>query len=153
MKSGQWSKKTKENLKCLFAKHVIPQKGPLLHLEDVFRLALDGLGYGVAVSRPRSQRPQDQQVERALQQLDPLRFLFGNVLGIACGATENAAAVRQVLIGLRDRGLLTDRKYLLVIDGAKALRTGIEEMFGREQDVQRCRNQQDPERDGCPKKI
>src|SRR5579864_1879346 len=27
LKSGQWSKKTKENLKCLFAKHVIPQVG------------------------------------------------------------------------------------------------------------------------------
>jgi len=27
VKSGQWSKKTKENLACLFAKHVIPQIG------------------------------------------------------------------------------------------------------------------------------
>ena len=27
MKSGQWSKKTRENLKCLFSKHVIPQIG------------------------------------------------------------------------------------------------------------------------------
>jgi integrase len=27
VKSGQWSKKTKENLQCLFAKHVIPQIG------------------------------------------------------------------------------------------------------------------------------
>jgi putative transposase len=63
-----------------------------------------------------------------------------HVLGIACGATENAAAVKQLLVGLRDRGLPTDRKYLFVIDGAKALRTGIEEVFGREQEVQRCRN-------------
>ena len=63
-----------------------------------------------------------------------------HVLGIACGATENAAAVKQLLTGLRDRGLPTDRKYLFVIDGAKALHTGIEEVFGREQEVQRCRN-------------
>ena len=34
----------------------------------------------------------------------------------------------------------TDRKYLFVIDGAKALRAGIEEVFGVEQPVQRCRN-------------
>src|SRR5438034_3807635 len=27
VKSGQWSKKTKENLQCLFAKHIIPQIG------------------------------------------------------------------------------------------------------------------------------
>jgi transposase-like protein len=63
-----------------------------------------------------------------------------HVLGIASGATENAAAVKQLLTGLRDRGLATDRKYLFVIDGAKALRTGIEEVFGGEQEVQRCRN-------------
>ena len=63
-----------------------------------------------------------------------------HVLGIASGATENAAAVKQLLTGLRDRGLPTDRKYLFLIDGAKALRTAIEEVFGREQEVQRCRN-------------
>ena len=63
-----------------------------------------------------------------------------HVLGIASGATENAAAVKQLLTGLRDRGLPTDRKYLFVIDGSKALGTAIEEVFGREQEVQRCRN-------------
>jgi putative transposase len=63
-----------------------------------------------------------------------------HVLGIACGATENAAAVKHLLTGLRDRGLPTDRKYLFIIDGAKALHTAIEEVFGREQEVQRCRN-------------
>ena len=63
-----------------------------------------------------------------------------HVLGIASGATENAAVVKQLLIGLRDRGLPADRKYLFIIDGAKALRTAIEEVFGHEQEVQRCRN-------------
>ena len=63
-----------------------------------------------------------------------------HVLGIASGATENAAAVKQLLTGLRDRGLPTDRKYLFILDGAKALRAAIEEVFGREQEVQRCRN-------------
>jgi putative transposase len=42
-----------------------------------------------------------------------------HVLGIACGATQNAAAVKQLLTGLRERGLPTDRTYLLIIDGAK----------------------------------
>jgi transposase-like protein len=63
-----------------------------------------------------------------------------HVLGIACGATENAAAVKQLLTGLRDRGLPTERKYLFIIDGSKALHTAIGEVFGREQEVQRCRN-------------
>jgi putative transposase len=63
-----------------------------------------------------------------------------HVLGMASGATENAAAVKHLLTGLRDRGLPTNRKYLFIIDGAKALRTAIEEVFGQEQEVQRCRN-------------
>lgn len=63
-----------------------------------------------------------------------------HVLGIEIGATENAAAVKKLLVGLRDRGLRTDQRYLFVIDGAKALRTGIEEVFGTDQEVQRCRN-------------
>jgi len=63
-----------------------------------------------------------------------------HILGMEAGATENAAAVKALLTGLRDRGLPTDRKYLFVIDGAKALRTAIEEVFGDDQPVQRCRN-------------
>src|SRR5437588_9084624 len=63
-----------------------------------------------------------------------------HILGIEMGATENAAAVKNLLTGLRDRGLPTDQQYLFVIDGAKALRAGIEEVFGSDQPVQRCRN-------------
>ena len=63
-----------------------------------------------------------------------------HILGIEPGATENAAAVKRLLTHLRDQGLPTDRKYLFVIDGAKALRAGIEEVFGAQQPVQRCRN-------------
>lgn len=63
-----------------------------------------------------------------------------HILGIEMGATENAAAVKKLLTGLRDQGLRTDRQYLFVIDGAKALRAGIEEVFGSDQPVQRCRN-------------
>lgn len=62
-----------------------------------------------------------------------------HVLGIQLGATENAAAVRDLLTHLRDRGLPMDRQYLFVIDGAKALRAAIAEVFGGEQPVQRCR--------------
>ncbi|MBV8830212.1 MAG: transposase [Acidobacteriaceae bacterium] len=54
--------------------------------------------------------------------------------------TENAAAVKQLFTHLRDQGLPTNRKYLFVIDGAKALRAAIEEVFGSDQPVQRCRN-------------
>jgi putative transposase len=63
-----------------------------------------------------------------------------HILGIQPGATENAASVKGLLTHLREQGLPTDRKYLFVIDGSKALRAGIEEVFGAEQPVQRCRN-------------
>ncbi len=42
-----------------------------------------------------------------------------HILGLAAGATENAAAVKGLLVHLRDQGLPTDRKYLFVIDGAR----------------------------------
>lgn len=63
-----------------------------------------------------------------------------HILGIEPGATENAASVKRLLTHLRDHGLPTDRQYLFVIDGAKALRTAVEEVFGGAQPVQRCRN-------------
>ena len=49
-----------------------------------------------------------------------------HILGIEPGATENAAAVKRLLTRLREHGLPTDRQYLFVIDGAKALRAAIE---------------------------
>ena len=63
-----------------------------------------------------------------------------HILGIEAGATESAAAVKRLLTHLRDHGLATDRTYLFVIDGAKALRAAIDEVFGTAQQVQRCRN-------------
>jgi transposase-like protein len=63
-----------------------------------------------------------------------------HILGIEAGATENAASVKGLLTHLRDQGLPTDRQYLFVIDGAKALRAAIDEVFGSAQHVQRCRN-------------
>ena len=50
-----------------------------------------------------------------------------HVLGIEPGATENAASVKRLLLQVRDHGLPTDRKYLFVIDGAKAVRAAIDE--------------------------
>jgi len=62
-----------------------------------------------------------------------------HVLGVQAGATENAAAVEDLLENLIGRGLDPKRKYLFVIDGSKALRAAIRKLFGSEQPVQRCR--------------
>jgi len=62
-----------------------------------------------------------------------------HVLGLAEGASENQVVVRGLLEDLVARGVKPDRRYLFVIDGSKALRAGIEAVFGQEQAVQRCR--------------
>jgi len=62
-----------------------------------------------------------------------------HVLGIAEGASENQAVAKGLLEDLVRRGFVTDRKYLFVIDGSKALRAAIDAVFGAENPVQRCR--------------
>jgi transposase-like protein len=63
-----------------------------------------------------------------------------HVLGMQQGATENAAAVEDLLEQLVARGLDPKAKRLFVIDGAKALRAAINKVFGTQHPVQRCRN-------------
>jgi putative transposase len=60
------------------------------------------------------------------------------VLGLWQGATENTTVVKELLEDLVARGLKQERRYLFVIDGAKALRAGIERVFGSRAEVQRC---------------
>ncbi len=61
-----------------------------------------------------------------------------HVLGLWQGATENTAVVKELLEDLVARGLNPERRYLFVIDGAKALRAAIERVFGQRAEVQRC---------------
>ena len=68
-----------------------------------------------------------------------------HVLGLREGATENAAVVKELLADLVERGVKPvgvegGRRRLFVIDGAKALRAAIDEVFGSHNPVQRCRN-------------
>ena len=63
-----------------------------------------------------------------------------HVLGIQPGATENAAAVEDLLQQLVARSVDPKAKRLFVIDGAKALRAAINRVFGAQHAVQRCRN-------------
>ena len=62
-----------------------------------------------------------------------------HLLGLALGASENAQVVKDLLRRLIDRGLDETVSYLFVIDGSKALRSAIVEMFGDRAKVQRCR--------------
>ncbi len=61
-----------------------------------------------------------------------------HVLGLREGSTENATVVRALLADLVDRKLDPERPRLWVIDGAKALRRAIRDLFGEAALVQRC---------------
>ena len=61
-----------------------------------------------------------------------------HVLGLREGSTENTAVTRALLADLVERGLPTERSVLFVIDGAKALRRAIVDVYGDQAVIQRC---------------
>ena len=61
-----------------------------------------------------------------------------HVLGLTEGATENAVVVKELLEELVARGVSPERRRLFVIDGSKALRKAIDDVFGQQHPVQRC---------------
>jgi transposase-like protein len=68
-----------------------------------------------------------------------------HVLGLREGASENAAVVKGLLEDLVERGVKPHDEHgrairrLFVVDGSKALRAGIDAVYGSDQPVQRCR--------------
>ena len=75
-------------------------------------------------------------------------------LGLWEGSTENATLARTLLADLVDRGLDPAQAILFVIDGAKALRRAIKDVFGEHALVHRCHRHKErnvcdllPERD------
>ena len=60
-------------------------------------------------------------------------------LGVVEGSTENASVVRGLVNGLRDRGVDASDGILFVLDGGKALRSAVKDVFGDNALVQRCR--------------
>jgi putative transposase len=65
--------------------------------------------------------------------------LQGNKIPLALveGATENATLVTELLVGLRERGLDVTRPILACLDGAKALRRAVTDVFDKPV-IQRC---------------
>ena len=62
-----------------------------------------------------------------------------HLLGLVAGSSENAAVVKDLLASLVARGIDAAKRRLFVIDGAKALRAGVREVYGQAALVQRCR--------------
>ncbi|NDH51645.1 MAG: IS256 family transposase [Betaproteobacteria bacterium] len=62
-----------------------------------------------------------------------------HVLGLAPGSSENAKVVKDLLSDLARRGVDLNVPRLWVIDGSKALRSGIEQLCGKDAKVQRWR--------------
>ena len=75
-------------------------------------------------------------------------------LGLWEGSTENVTLATSLLADLVERGLDPEQGILFVIDGAKALRKAIRDVFGARAPVQRCQRHKErnviehlPERD------
>jgi putative transposase len=60
-------------------------------------------------------------------------------LGVVEGSSENATVVRHLITGLRDRGLDASEGVLFVLDGGKALKTAVSNVFGDDAVIARCR--------------
>lgn len=63
-----------------------------------------------------------------------------HVLGLREGSSENVTTVGELLGDLVSKGVGPTRRRLFVIDGAKALRGAISQVYGEGNPVQRCRN-------------
>lgn len=59
-------------------------------------------------------------------------------LGIWAGSTENTTVVTELLSNLVTRGLRVEHSMLFVIDGGKAIRKALRDVFGDRAIVQRC---------------
>jgi putative transposase len=64
---------------------------------------------------------------------------FKHALGMRLGSSENAVVAKDLLADLVARGLAPEVMRLFVIDGSKALRKAVKEVFGDYAVVQRCR--------------
>ena len=60
------------------------------------------------------------------------------ILGLRQGATEKAEVCKDLLVDLWSRGVATDQVTLFVLDGAKALHAGVEQVWGAHAVFQRC---------------
>jgi transposase-like protein len=61
-----------------------------------------------------------------------------HILGFREGSTENARVCTDLFHDMRRRGLLMDHPILVLIDGSKALRVAVEDVFGERAEVARC---------------
>jgi putative transposase len=59
-------------------------------------------------------------------------------LGLWAGSTENTTVVTELLSNLVGRGLRVEQPMLFVIDGGKAIRKALRDVFGDRAVVQRC---------------
>jgi transposase-like protein len=62
-----------------------------------------------------------------------------HLLGLVHGSSENAGVVKDLLQSLVKRGIDASVRRLFVIDGSRAIRSAIEQVYGEQGLVQRCR--------------
>lgn len=61
-----------------------------------------------------------------------------HILGMEQGSTEKSGICKSLIANMFERGLNENKKYLFVVDGSKALKKAIVEVFGKQAEIQRC---------------
>jgi transposase-like protein len=61
-----------------------------------------------------------------------------HLLGFTEGATENAEICKELLENLQERGLRANRSILALLDGSKALRKAVKDVWGKRALIHRC---------------
>ena len=115
---------------------------PMLELVEHAELAIDEVIEVMGrATIEASERVLRELMERRLDAWDLLDSGGKkHVLGVREGASENAEVTSALLEDLVERGLDPSRRRLFVIDGSKALRKAIGQVFGQRHPIQRCRN-------------
>jgi len=131
--------------------------------EGVIDTAMEGFGIGrSSVSRGFVQGSRSEVEQLINRRFDGVRFVVilidgieyagttmiaalgvendgsKRVLGFREGATENAEVCKALMGELCDRGLCRDQPMLFVLDGGKALRKAVVDVWGRYAVIQRC---------------
>ena len=97
-------------------------------------------GYGIEKSSVSRQFVAASRINLCERRLEDLNLVVLMIDGIHFGGQVLVVALRGPRTVGRSggRGLDLKRRYLVVMDGSKALRAGVERVFGEQVEVQRC---------------
>jgi len=105
--------------------------------DELLKIALNRISYGISTPVPRVDGVGLDNYT-AIVALGITSEGHKIIMGLRIGSTENSQVCRDLLTDLIERGLQCEDGLLAVIDGSKALRKALKEVFGERVLIQRC---------------